>query len=88
MTAQKELAHLLPKLPQIPVNLYSELKTSNFGRLNKNLSEKQEFLLSDYLNAKNSILGLQIPLAFKTFVNFEQNCHASYDILIGTALYR
>ena len=68
--------------------MFQELKTSNFGRLNKNLSEKHEFALSDYLNAKNSILGLQIPLQFKTFVNFEQNCHEYYDILIGTQLYR
>jgi len=56
--------------------------------LNKNLSEKQEFALSDYLNPKNTILGLQIPLSFKTYVNFDSNCHDFYDILIGTQLYR
>ncbi len=38
-----ELAHLQPKLPSIPTNLFQELKTSNFGRLNRNLSEKTEF---------------------------------------------
>jgi hypothetical protein len=83
-----ELEHLKNKLPQIPNNLFQELKTSNFGKLNRNLSDKPEFQLSDYLNVKNSILGLQIPLTFKTYVNFEQNCHEHYDILLGTQVYR
>ena len=83
-----ELAHLNARLPQIPPNLFQELKTSNFGRLNKNLSDKSEFSLADYLNAKNSIMGLQIPLSFKSYSNFENNCHENYDILIGTQIYR
>lgn len=83
-----DLAHLRPKLPTIPANLFQELKTSNFGRLNSNLSDKAEFSLSDYLNAQNSIMGFQIPLPFKTYLNFESACHEHYDLLIGTRLYR
>ena len=33
-------------------------------------------------------MGLQIPIPFKTFSNFENNCHEFYDILIGTQVYR
>jgi hypothetical protein len=70
--------------------LFQELKTSNIGRLNNiKVSEKEsEFQLKDYLNLKNSILGLMIPLQFKTYVNFDKNCHEYYEILIGTQLYR
>lgn len=82
-----DLSHLRPKLPVLPLNLFQELKTSNIGRLNnRNLSA--DFQLSDYLNPRNSILGLQIPLCFKTYVNFEINCHENYDILLGTQIYR
>lgn len=83
-----ELTHLKAKLPIIPPNLFQEVKTSNFGRLNRNLSDKQDFQVSDYLNPRNSILGLQVPLSFKTYVNFESNCHEYYDLLLGTQLYR
>ncbi len=58
------------------------------GRLSHSLAEKKEFKLSDYLNDKNSIMGLQIPCPFKVYGSFETNCHEHYEILLGTQPYR
>ena len=66
------------------MNLSSELKNSNLGKLNRNLENKMEFNINDYLNPKNSIMGLQLPLPFKMFESYPSNCHDYYDILIST----
>ena len=79
-----ELEHLSSKIPNIPQNLFQQLKTAGTGRFNRSLQEKQDFALSDYLNNKNSIMGLQIPCPFKIYGNFEIKCHENYEILLGT----
>eukprot|EP00347_Sterkiella_histriomuscorum_P008978 403342997 len=84
----QELQHLKIKLPQLPLNLHQELKNSNLGSLNRNVNMQNQFILSDYLNQKKSLLGLQIPMPFKVFADYEHKCHDYYELLIGTQIYR
>jgi hypothetical protein len=85
---QTEFIHLKPKIPIIPVNLVTELKTSNFGKLNKDLMNISEFNLNEYLNYTNTIMGLYLPMPFKLYESFEQNCHQFYEVLLSTKSYR
>lgn len=42
-----------------------------------------------YLNVKNSLHGVQIPLPFSISDNFGTSaCHKHYDIYAGTKIYR